>query len=161
MRILLHGGAETIVDRADADLAQLRWYENKGYARRDVYRDGYIPTYLHRLILARKIGRELLPGEQCDHQDGDKLNNQRSNLRLASPAQNRFNCGKRGAGTSRFKGVHWRSDKQKWAAQIEVRGKSYHLCYTDDEREAAMYYNCAAAALFGPYARLNDLRKAG
>lgn len=37
---------------------------------------------VHRLVMEAKIGRYLRPGEVVDHIDGDRLNNDPSNLRL-------------------------------------------------------------------------------
>ncbi len=41
--------------------------------------------YLHRIIMGA------VPGEQVDHVDGDKLNNQRANLRIVTNGQNAQN----------------------------------------------------------------------
>jgi len=43
--------------------------------------------YEHRHVLERKLGRKLLPGENAHHMDGDKLNNDPSNLELWSRYQ--------------------------------------------------------------------------
>lgn len=39
-------------------------------------------VYEHRLIMELKLGRYLEPGEQVHHKDGDKTNNEPSNLAL-------------------------------------------------------------------------------
>ena len=39
-------------------------------------------VYLQRAIMERELGRYLEPGEQVDHKDGDKTNNEPSNLVL-------------------------------------------------------------------------------
>lgn len=43
-------------------------------------RRGY--AYEHRLVAEQKVGRALLPGEQVHHIDGNKLNNDPSNLEV-------------------------------------------------------------------------------
>lgn len=44
---------------------------------------GYV--YEHRLVMERKIGRPLAPGERVRHIDGNPANNDPANLRLVSP----------------------------------------------------------------------------
>ena len=51
------------------------------YARERPHRDGKI-IFEHRLVLEKKLGRLLLPGEVVDHFDGLTLHNDPSNLRL-------------------------------------------------------------------------------
>lgn len=44
----------------------------------DAMANGYV--YEHRLVLEKKLGRGLLPGEQAHHRDGNKQNNHPDNL---------------------------------------------------------------------------------
>jgi hypothetical protein len=43
----------------------------------------------HRMVMARKIGRELFPEETVHHKDGDRVNNDPSNLELWSSRHGR------------------------------------------------------------------------
>jgi hypothetical protein len=56
-----------------------------------------------------------------------------------------------------YKGVHWKKDKQKWAAEIKKNYRKHRLGYFDIEEDAACAYNEAALELFGEFARLNEL----
>jgi hypothetical protein len=102
----------------------------------------------------------LMPGvRQVDHEDGDGLNNQRSNLRPATNVQNHANERKtrtwRGRPTSsRFKGVSWYKAGSKWMASIQD-GRKRGLGYFTDEVEAARAYDAAAREAFGEFARVN------
>lgn len=46
---------------------------------------------LNRVILKRKLGREILNGMHCDHIDRNIFNNTRENLREVTPKENRLN----------------------------------------------------------------------
>ena len=46
---------------------------------------------MHRIISERILGRSLGYGEECDHIDGDGLNNKRSNLRIVDHRRNMRN----------------------------------------------------------------------
>lgn len=84
------------------------------------------------------------PGVLTDHVDGNGLNNQRCNLRTATNAQNRLNqVNKRAKASSRYRGVSWNKDKNKWRAEIKHLGKRKMLGYFTSEIEAAKAYDKA------------------
>lgn len=92
--------------------------------------------------------------------DGDKLNLQKSNLRLlttsqrcaASRKQNK--CGL----TSKYKGVCWDRTRNKWRAEIKPIGqKKKSLGRYNTERDAALVYNAAARKYFGEFAFTNEI----
>lgn len=111
---------------------------------------------MHRLIMER-----IKPGfkGEIDHIDGNGLNNQRSNLRIATHSQNLANKGPQENNTSGYKGVSWDKEKQKWRAQIQYRGVISFLGYFDSEIKAAITYDYAALRLFGEFARTNFPRE--
>ena len=102
---------------------------------------------LHRLLLGSAV--------LVDHRDGNGLNNQRSNLRPATHAQNLQNTRKRAGTTSRFKGVCWNKKKQAWVAFIKHEGKKKYLGCFSSEEVAARAYDFAASETFGEFACLN------
>src|ERR1035441_10438605 len=140
--IKLTQGKVTLVDDEDYDLLCLfNWYaqrDNKTfYAVRRLPRvNGKQKTeYMHRIVLARKLGREIAPGMMPDHEDGNGLNNQRENLEEKSRRGNGEN--KHIAKTSQYLGVSWCKSNKKWRAQIRVNGKVVHLGYYETELAAA------------------------
>lgn len=153
--------AWAIVDREDADLAELRWsLDHYGYAQRTKHGadtpSGCAREKIHRVVLSRAVGRALSKDEQCDHISGDRLDNRRCNLRIATHGQNMVN--KRGHGASLFLGVH--RDRRWWAARIRPLGSGsgglrLYLGKFTDEEEAARAYDRAAREHHGEYARLN------
>ena len=100
----------------------------------------------------------LVPGDglEVDHEDGDGLNNQRSNLRVCTHQENHRNLPKRStACASRFQGVTWVASKKRWRAQLSTDGRNLHLGYFKDEEQAAQAYDRTAREQFGEFARLN------
>lgn len=150
--IRLKHGQVALVDDDDYDwLNQWSWYlSSNGYARRTLPRPRRTATTIamHRQIL------NAAPGTIVDHIDGNRLNNQRKNLRIVLPWQNRTNSRPR-AKSSRFKGVHWDSKGKEWRASISVNRKMFQIGRFVREADAARAYDAAARVHFGEFARLN------
>lgn len=155
----------------DADLLQVPWHINKRdhrYSISATYRKPAITVHLSRVILRRMIGRDLLPGEQCDHISGESLDNRRENLRCVSAQENHMNR-KRSSKPSGLIGV-WHDGKwgkiSKWKAQLtkRINGKTVVLLrrYFRTKQQAIDAYNQAAADNgFLTRANVNLLTEAG
>ena len=128
------------------DLQQHKWYSHpRGYAQ--AYIDGKM-VLMHRLIMQ--------PGKlQVDHIDGDKCNNQRTNLRVVKHSQNIQNVPPKANNTSGFVGVS--KNGIYWQANIYKDGKRKFLGNFKDKNKAASAYNVAALELFGKNAYLNPI----
>lgn len=152
--IELHDGQKVQVDDADYEwVVRHKWQlDPKGYVKRHIYQWGKRTT----IPLAREI---MVVGDdmQVDHIDGDKLNNQRSNLRCVCNMKNCWNRRRRSDNTSGYKGVNWCKVRGSWVARIQADGKRLLLGCFDDPKEAARAYNKAALRYHGEYARLNDV----
>jgi hypothetical protein len=62
----------------------------------------------------------------------------------------------RRAKSSKYKGVHYDSERKQWIASITGKtGKTVFVGRYKTEQEAALAYNAKAAELFGEYASLN------
>lgn len=96
-------------------------------------------------------------GMYTDHKDGDTLNNQKSNLRICTNSQNQMNKGSNFNSTSKFKGVSWNKDHNKWSVEIGFKKKNYYLGTFESEKEAAKIYNQKAKELCREFARLNSV----
>jgi hypothetical protein len=93
------------------------------------------------------------PPDQIDHINGVKTDNRMVNLRPATNAENRRNCGAPAANTSGHKGVCWHKPTGKWYAQIQVgTGVPKYLGIFDDIEEAAATYQAAALKYHGEFA---------
>lgn len=102
---------------------------------------------MHRLVM----GLVDIKGTLIDHADGNGLNNQMSNLRVASHAENMRNRGAQKNNKCGLKGV--RKHRRKWSARIRLNKKEYHLGTFDTPEAAAHAYTLASQKLHGSFAR--------
>jgi len=157
---LMTGRDFALVDDADYDwLNQYLWGTTPGgypiISRNNLLFLADIPTgqSMSRMILGLEPG----DSRQADHKNHNILDNQRKNLRICTPSQNRGNSKIMSGFTSKYKGVSWKKQAKKWIAEIQVKGKHIHLGSFENERTAAFAYNLAAKRHFGKFALLNDL----
>lgn len=143
-----------IVDPCDHPfLSQWEWrLSDTGYAIRNISFNGreYIRR-MHRIVSDS-------PDEiHVDHINRNKLDNRRSNLRLATPRQNSFNRGKneKKARGVKFKGVYSNLNCKTFTARIRVDSKHHYLGSFKTEEEAAIAYDAAAKEHHGEFACLN------
>jgi hypothetical protein len=156
--IILTQGKVALVDDEDfEELSKYKWCAARSsytyYALRAVTVNNTKTTIaMHQVIMKPDAGLDV------DHKDGNKLNNQKFNLRVCSHKANTRNQQKR-FGTSSYKGVSWDKVNCKWFTTIKVNGKGINLGRYSTEEEAATVYNAAAIKYFGEYAKLNVLTK--
>lgn len=91
-------------------------------------------------------------GLQVDRIDNDK-GYSKGNCRLTTHSQNQRN--KRGYGISKYKGVVWHKESNKWRSIIVKGHKLQHLGLFYHEKDAATTYNKTALEIFGKDAYLN------
>ncbi|MFW9874253.1 MAG: AP2 domain-containing protein [Candidatus Thorarchaeota archaeon] len=157
-KIVLTKDKFALVDDEDFDyLNQWKWHALtkkkpntiRYYACRTIKENGKKKNiYMHRLLM------NFPKNKQVDHSDHDTLNNQKSNLRTCTNAQNSYNQNKR-IGSSQYKGVHWYKQTKKWVARIMYNYKNISIGYFKSEIEAAKAYDEKAKKLFGEFAYLN------
>lgn len=150
--ISLTRGFVTLVDNEWYDhLNQWKWQANTAGKSDLVYavRKG-MRIIMHRVIMGAPKGMEV------DHIDGNGLNNQCHNLRLATHSQNLQNRRASRSGVSPYRGVSWHNQAHKWQVHIKPpAGKNKNLGYFASEIDAAKAYDKAANEYFGEFARLN------
>lgn len=156
-------GKVVLVDDIDSDLAQLKWYARPSrstfYAQRTRVRGTKTQKteteVMHRVILSRKIGSDIIFPYTVDHKNGDGLDNRRENLRLATPHDQLGNRQKSAGKSSVYKGVCWDKSRNKWMACINKNGLNHTIGVYVSEIQAAMNYDIEAKEYFGEFARLN------
>lgn len=148
--IAIHGQILLVDDEDYEKLITYRWTISEGYGRRLPARD---VVYIHQMVLG-------FPQSQIDHINANRLDNQKTNLRLVTQQQNNANARKWTARPtlSKYKGVTWDRSRNKWQAKIMFNYKTIHLGRHDDEKIAALVYNQKAKELFGEHAHLNDIQ---
>jgi len=155
-QIKLTQGKFTLVDDEDfEELNQFNWYANKKlntfYAVRNEYNKGKHKTlFMHRVVL-----RLTNSNIKCDHINHNGLDNQKSNLRTCTHSQNQRNSRNRIGTTSKYKGVHFCKQANKWRVFIMGNKKQIHIGYFKNEIEAAKKYDEFAILHFGEFANLN------
>ena len=94
-----------------------------------------------------------LPEIYIDHIDRDKLNNQKSNLRIATPHQSSFNR-ERSRNSTGYKGV-FEIRENIFRSAISYERKFIYLGAFTSSEDAARAYDKKAKELFGEFASLN------
>jgi hypothetical protein len=154
-QIQLTKGKSVIVDDKDFDwLNQWKWTYDGRYAVRSVAsKNGKRrKIYMHRLIANTPKGMD------TDHQDMDRLNNQKANLRICTRTQNMMNRGKQKNNTTEYKGVHLLRGNTP-QAQILINGKNTHIGTFSDKISAARAYDKIAREYYGEFAKTNFKEK--
>lgn len=145
-----------IVDDEDYErISAFNWHaligHNNWYARRTfrLSPGGTLQTvHMHRVILNAPDGMEV------DHRNGNGLDNQKHNLRMATTSQNQANARRRKDNASGFKGVYQKTPG-RWCAAIRENGRHVHIGYFDTPVAAACAYDQRAFEVHGTFARLN------
>jgi len=151
----LKNGEFTKVDPEDFDyISKFLWRKHKsGYAIRSVRIKGVLQDiFLHRII------NKTPKGYFTDHINGNRLDNRKLNLRTATRQENNQNSKKSAKKhTSKYKGVHFRKDIDKWRSDITLNRKTIFIGHFGDERDAALAYDNAAKKYFGEFAKTNQM----
>ncbi len=154
--IMLKTGETVLVDPEDyAYLSQFTWSRHRNNTN----------IYVRRCMKERRIlmHTEILgtpsKGLETDHINGNGLDNRKANLRVCTRMQNQHNRSKtkKGKPSSKYKGVSFIKQHNKWRAAIAINKRIKHLGYFENEIDAAIAYNKAAVEYFKEYANINSL----
>jgi len=139
---------------------------------------GNYTVYAYRNLPNKKIDTKMFmhrqitnapKGKDVDHINHNGLNNQKTNLRICTRAQNQKNKFPIKDSTSKYLGVSRKSNvkrrlkdgsvktyiSNKWVSYIKVNRKTIYLGTFETEKEAAVQYNKHAKKHHGEFANLN------
>lgn len=157
-RIELTRGLWALVDDEDYfDLDQSFWFaDKKGFAVRNVLsettRSGYTTEAMHRYLM------DAQPHESIIQQDGNRLNNQKANLKRAPRAGHRH-WHLPSAFPRRYRGVSSEQSHPRYRATLCLEGRMVHLGWFSTPEEAAQAYNEEAFRVWGDLALLNEVTR--
>ena len=148
-----------IIDLEDFErVSQYKWYAAKWkgnvYAKANIRNNDGVkkPVRMHRFLLGVTD-----PNIKVDHRDRNSLNNQKSNLRICTQAENTRNRGMDRRNVTGYKGPVWDKTNNRWSVCITFNYKTIRIGRYDTLEEAARAYNVKAKELFGEFAVLNDV----
>lgn len=139
-----------LVDNEDYEwLNQWKWYARKDrddyYASRDIYNKSKKQIQMHRVIM--NCPEDLV----VDHIDGNKLNNQKSNLRVCTNSENLRNRVPKRLPTSKVVGVQ-KTPYNTFRANIMINGKIKYFPTRKNIEEAIRDRKEAESNYYGEYA---------
>ena len=151
-RIELDDGSVMLVDDEDYERCnELNWHNSGGYA---ICSGKLLADKTQKRIQAHRF---ICPEyEMVDHINHDTLDNRKCNLRAVTASQNQQNRKPYKNRTSRYKGVCWVKDHNKWKANIRAEDRNIHLGYYFNEEDAHIAYELAAEEYFGEFAYKGD-----
>lgn len=150
--IPLTRGMVALVDDEDYErVSAYKWQAMAGSPNKDVWyasRGALNRCLLHRFIVNAPDDIDV------DHHNGNGLDNQKRNLRLATASQNGAN--RKPNRGRRFKGVHYHQVARRWRAVLKCQGGvGTYLGQFHTPEDAARAYDAKAIEMFGEFARPN------
>jgi hypothetical protein len=143
--------ADTYMILDDVDWAEFSAFDihlvGAGYPS---YRKNRRSIYVHK-----EIYKNVDPNYNglVDHEDRNKLNCQRYNLRPATKSQDCMNQKLRDDNTSGRPGVYYYDDRNQWSAKIRINRKLTNIGFYDSREEAIAARKEVALRLHGHFAK--------
>ncbi len=156
--IPLTQGKVALVDDEDFEkVNQLKWCLKKGDTQEYAHTSLCVNKKRTSLLMHRMILGVSGRNNYIDHKNRNGLDNQKSNLRICCPSDNSSNKKSAKGSSSKYLGVSWNSNCQKWRVRICKKGKFYSIGLFDSEIEAALAYNEAAKVIHGEFVNPNQV----
>ena len=150
-----------IVDDEDFERVNARsWYAKMIVSSKTVFyatSAEKLPSGKHTCILMHRFIMQPPEGKEVDHIDRNPLNNQKSNLRLATRAENSRNRKIYTNNTCGYQGVQFSKQRNRFFATLRLNGVRYRSTSRLTAIEAAADYNELAIKYHGEFACLNKI----
>lgn len=119
--------------------------DERGYLHVSLYKDGKQETHKIAHLVYDYFGKGERDGYSIhvDHVDNNKTNNRIDNLQLLTSRENTSKGWGIKKTTSKFIGVDWHKQNEKWRARIQINGKDLHLGSFANEFNAHLAYQKA------------------
>ena len=145
-----HG--HTVIDTVDFQIVKPHcWCKSSvGYAITSS------PEYRGMVTMQDLIMGNIQNGYLVDHEDNDRLNNRKYNLRLGTKALNNKNLSKSIRNTSGYKGVHVYKASNKFTVRIVSDEVTYHLGRYVVKEHGALAYDIASRILRPEWGKTNQ-----
>lgn len=116
--------------------------DKSGYFRVTLSKNGNGGNRLvHQLVAEAFLGHKRVGmNKVINHIDSNKINNSIFNLEITSHRDNCIHRSLNQNNSSRYVGVSFAKNQNKWVAKIRVDGISNHLGYFDNEIDASQAY---------------------
>ena len=152
------GDRTVLVDDDDYQILSNHHWSVTGGKSNNLYasRKITLPGGKRKILFMHRVIMDMINStNQVDHINRNTFDNRKTNLRVATRKQNRWNSTASLSSTSSFKGVSWSSQFSNWHAQIGIDREVHHLGFFDDEIQAARAFDEFSFALHGDFAYLN------
>lgn len=156
--IQLTKGKRTKVDEADYEhLSQWNWqFGANGYAVREQHYGMKDGKRVRETILMHRVLLDAPKSLDVDHTNEDKLDNRRSNIRLATRSQNKANMKAVKRKDDLPMGITYNPSprsKQPYMARVCMNGKSYFVGNFYQLKDAVDAYTAKKKELYGEFAK--------
>ena len=123
--------------------------DNVGYYKLCLYKEAKRKNMRIHVLVAQAFLGHVPDGYKIvvDHINNNPLDNRIENLQLISQRQNAEKAYLNKKTSSKYTGVSWHKQYNKWISRIRIDGKLKHLGYFTDEYEAHVAYRNALKEL--------------
>ncbi len=140
-----------LIDTEEVDrIIKFKWSLNKnGY----IFITNDLRCYLHQFIL-----KYYNNGKAIDHKNNLRWDNRKINLQKIGHGTNGHKGNKRKNSISKFRGVYFIKNRNKYRFEITKDGKRYSKSDFSSEQEAVLAFNRKAKELYGDNAFQNEIK---